>query len=366
MEIKTQYVRVNKYTRPAQKNKGVFGVVWHYTASPKATAQNIRDYFDGTCIRQGRYASAHDAIDKTQVIHMVPHDEVAYHAHDHSVCYVPIFGTNANFTAIGVELCVDANNNLEPETYKNAVEYGVILCKQYKLDPMKHFFRHYDVTHKNCPAFWVKDPAGFEKFKRDVYEKLYAETPKPQVKPAPAQPATVGHYIVQRGDTLYSIANKFKMDVADIQKANPTVNARAMQVGTNLVIPNGKYTQYAVKKGDTFYGIADEFHLNVDDLLKANPKVDSKKLQIGQVINIPTKSSPQPAPAPKPQPATKTVTPPAPKRDQKTNSLVDYLKSINVDSSFANREKLAKKYGIAKYKGTADQNAKLLVKMRGH
>ncbi|MEH7116916.1 LysM peptidoglycan-binding domain-containing protein [Neobacillus vireti] len=358
MENKTQYVRVNKYTRPAMKNKGVFGVVWHYTASAKATAQNIRDYFDGTCIRQGRYASAHDVIDKTMVIHMIPHNEVAYHAHDHSVCYVKQFGDNANFTAIGVELCIDANMNLEPETYANAVEYGFMLCKQYNLDPMKDFYRHYDVTHKNCPAFWVKDPAGFEKFKRDVYSKLQATAPTP--KPVPVQSATVGHYIVQRGDTLYSIANKFKIDVADLQKANPQVNPRAMQIGTSLVIPNGKYTQYAIKKGDTFYDLAIEFHLDVDDLVKANPKVDPKKLQIGQVINIPTTSSPQPAPAPKPQPKL------APKGDQKTNSLVDYLKSINVDSSFSNRQKLAQKYGVANYKGTAEQNSQLLVKMRGH
>jgi N-acetylmuramoyl-L-alanine amidase len=57
---------------------------------------------------------------------------------------------------------------------------------------------------------------------------------------------------------------------------------------------------------------------------------------------------------------------PAAKRgDQKTNSLVDYLKSINVSSSFSNREKLAKQYGVKGYKGTAAQNVELLNKMRG-
>jgi N-acetylmuramoyl-L-alanine amidase len=52
--------------------------------------------------------------------------------------------------------------------------------------------------------------------------------------------------------------------------------------------------------------------------------------------------------------------------DQKTTSLVDYLKSIGEGSSFANREKLAAKYGIRGYKGTASQNTALLKKMRGH
>ena len=46
-------------------------------------------------------------------------------------------------------------------------------------------------------------------------------------------------------------------------------------------------------------------------------------------------------------------------------SLVDYLKSIGVDSSFANRSKLAKANGISNYKGTASQNTSLLNKLRG-
>jgi N-acetylmuramoyl-L-alanine amidase len=57
---------------------------------------------------------------------------------------------------------------------------------------------------------------------------------------------------------------------------------------------------------------------------------------------------------------------PVVKGDQKTNSIVTYLNSIGVDSSFSNREKLAAKYGIRGYRGTADQNTSLLKKMRGH
>lgn len=53
------------------------------------------------------------------------------------------------------------------------------------------------------------------------------------------------------------------------------------------------------------------------------------------------------------------------KGDQKTTSIVDYLKSIGENSSFANRKKLAAKYGIKNYSGTAAQNTQLLKKMRG-
>ncbi len=64
----------------------------------------------------------------------------------------------------------------------------------------------------------------------------------------------------------------------------------------------------------------------------------------------------------KPAAATK---PSAKKGDQKTGSIVDYLKSINQDSSFANRKKLAAKHGIKNYTGTAAQNTQLLKKLRG-
>lgn len=53
-----------------------------------------------------------------------------------------------------------------------------------------------------------------------------------------------------------------------------------------------------------------------------------------------------------------------PKSNYTGSSLVDYLKSIKVDSSFANRQKLAAQYGVKNYTGTAAQNSQLLNKMR--
>lgn len=55
---------------------------------------------------------------------------------------------------------------------------------------------------------------------------------------------------------------------------------------------------------------------------------------------------------------------PKPKGDMKTNSIVDYLKSIGEDHSFSNRARLARVHGISNYRGTADQNATLLKKLR--
>ena len=56
------------------------------------------------------------------------------------------------------------------------------------------------------------------------------------------------------------------------------------------------------------------------------------------------------------------------KNKSKSNggSVVDYINSKGMDSSFSNRKKLAKKYGIKNYRGTASQNVKLLNKLKGN
>lgn len=177
------YLKINEYTNPGIKNKGVFGLVWHYTASPGASANNIARYFNGTCIASKRYASAHDTIDEKEVVNMIPYNLIAYHAHDRSRQYLDKnrYGTNANFTTLGIELCVDEAGLLHPDTYKRAVQHGAKLCKMFNLDPLEHNHRHYDVTEKNCPAFWVSNPAGFNKFKQDIKTAMEDKEPQPPV-----------------------------------------------------------------------------------------------------------------------------------------------------------------------------------------
>src|SRR5690625_1791717 len=53
------------------------------------------------------------------------------------------------------------------------------------------------------------------------------------------------------------------------------------------------------------------------------------------------------------------------KSTYKGSSIVDYLKSVGQPSSFAHRKKLAQRYGIKNYKGTASQNTRLLNALRG-
>ena len=99
------------------------------------------------------------------------------------------------------------------------------------------------------------------------------------------------NYIVQRGDTLWSIAKKFNTNVNDLKKANNLVN-NTLYVGQNLVVPD-YYTAedtnitYIVKRGDTLYSIATQYGVSVNDLRNYN-NLTSDLLSIGQQIKIPS------------------------------------------------------------------------------
>lgn len=109
---------------------------------------------------------------------------------------------------------------------------------------------------------------------------------------------------------------------------------------------------YKVQEGDTFWSIAKGRDFDVIDLEHANPKVDPQKLQIGQMINIPGNEE------------EKATAEEKESSDYHGNSIVKYLESLGLDSSFNHRARLALKNGVvsstSSYKGTAQQNIKLL------
>ncbi|MEC0721334.1 N-acetylmuramoyl-L-alanine amidase [Bacillus haynesii] len=82
VKVVKNFVKVNRYTRPGLKLAGVKGIVIHWTATPGASALNERNYFNGTCIADKRYASSHYFVDRKEAQLIIPENEVAYHAHD--------------------------------------------------------------------------------------------------------------------------------------------------------------------------------------------------------------------------------------------------------------------------------------------
>lgn len=97
-------------------------------------------------------------------------------------------------------------------------------------------------------------------------------------------------YTVKSGDSLWSIAKKFNTTVDDLKKAN-NLTSNSLSIGQKLVIPGKKESTsnnvYTVQKGDSLYSIARKYNVDVNALKQAN-NLSSNLLSIGQVLIIPT------------------------------------------------------------------------------
>lgn len=103
------------------------------------------------------------------------------------------------------------------------------------------------------------------------------------------------YYVVKKGDSLYSIANKYNTTVSELKELNNlgTNNLSINQIlkipssdsGGNTDSSSSSSNTYIVKSGDTLYGISKKFGLTVDELKKLN-NLSSNILSIGQKLNV--------------------------------------------------------------------------------
>lgn len=120
--------------------------------------------------------------------------------------------------------------------------------------------------------------------------------PAPPSSPPPTNPST---YTVQRGEWIYSIARKFNVPVSALLAANPGINPNFLfpgQVlnipggtapGANTPTPPGSGSPYVVKPGDTLFSIAVRFRTTTYDLQIKNNLANPHFIYPGQVLQIP-------------------------------------------------------------------------------
>lgn len=111
-----------------------------------------------------------------------------------------------------------------------------------------------------------------------------------QVLKVPTSTNDEKDYIVKSKDTLYSIARTFGVSVSDLKKYN-NITSDTLRIGQVLKIPRDEVIgdNYIVQKGDSLYSIALKYNTTVDELKKLN-NLTSNLLNIGQIVKIPTNS----------------------------------------------------------------------------
>lgn len=163
-EIDVQLLDVNEYSRPGIKSGRIKGIVIHYTANPGASAQNNRDYFEGLKDSHITKASSHFVVGLDgEIIQCIPTWEIAYASNDR------------NSDTVSIECChPDETGQFNAATYRSMVQLTAWLCKKFDLTE-KDVIRHYDVTGKICPKYFVEDEDAWNQFRSDVKQALEKE-----------------------------------------------------------------------------------------------------------------------------------------------------------------------------------------------
>ena len=137
------------------------GLAIHDTEDPGASAQNIRDYFNGG----NRSASAHYCIDWASIVQMIPENEMAWHA-----------GPTANRRFLSIEMCVPAGHNPEQfnEVWNRAVFLAAVICGRYGLSVDKIYSHHMvsnmfrETDHTDPDGYFAEYGKNFDMFRADV------------------------------------------------------------------------------------------------------------------------------------------------------------------------------------------------------
>lgn len=125
--------------------------------------------------------------------------------------------------------------------------------------------------------------SNWEKYAEAVVKSLLEYQNIPYYKGSESQ--TI--YTVQKGDSLYKIATKYNITVDKLKSEN-NLSSNLLSVGQKLVIPSVSVSDgqtYIVQKGDSLWSIATKFNTTVDDLKNIN-NLTSNLLSIGQVLKI--------------------------------------------------------------------------------
>ena len=154
------FLTVNPYSRPGTKREHVRDIVIHYVANPGTSAIQNRNYFEGLKDQSGSKtvsASSHYIIGSDgTILQCIPLDEVAYGNYPR------------NDDTVSIECChPDSDGRFTDATIKSLIRLTGWLCRELSLNE-KHIIRHYDVSGKNCPKYYVEHHDAWRTLKKKL------------------------------------------------------------------------------------------------------------------------------------------------------------------------------------------------------
>jgi N-acetylmuramoyl-L-alanine amidase len=160
--IEENLLPVNPYSRPGTKLEEVNAIVIHYVGNPGTTAAQNRSYFENIIETGEASVSSHFIVGLDgEIIQCVPLDEISYASN------------TRNEDTIAVETChPDETGKYNQTTYDSMVKLTAYLCILYNLNPDKDVIRHYDVTGKECPKYFVDYENEWSLFKAQVKRQM--------------------------------------------------------------------------------------------------------------------------------------------------------------------------------------------------
>jgi LysM repeat protein/ABC-type branched-subunit amino acid transport system substrate-binding protein len=171
------------------------------------------------------------------------------------------------------------------------------IAKQYGITPNEIIRNNPEITNGVAPGQVLKIPVS-----STPEGQKAGEAADGQAKPMDVSEYNV-HPVVS-GETLYSLEQRYGVSHDEMLKYNPALQ-NGLKTGMKLKIPvkpaaaalpvvapnEGSMTKYKVERGETLFSLANRFGVDVSDLKKANPSLLSRSLETGETILIPQKSS---------------------------------------------------------------------------
>jgi N-acetylmuramoyl-L-alanine amidase len=152
--VDKQILSFESNSRSGEKLTNYKSIVIHYVGNPGSSAQGNHDYFENP----DSNVASHFVIGLNgEIIQCLPLDEKS------------AASNWRNGDTISIEVChPDDTGAFNASTYASLVKLTKWLVELGNLNPKKDIIRHYDITGKECPKYYVDNPDAWEGFKQDV------------------------------------------------------------------------------------------------------------------------------------------------------------------------------------------------------